>query len=321
MRIRTVITAIAAAAVVAGCSAAPRAAQLAPSAVTPAPAATSSPRTMAPIPAVPGSLPGVYESAWQQSYSPITAFGNLTGAQPKVDLYYSAWDERFQAQFAAEARQHGAYVLVQLQPNGVTLASIAAGGSDQYLREYAAQVRAFGHPVILSFGHEMNGGWYTWGTKDATPAQFIAAWRHVVDVFQSAGALNVTWMWTVNAINAGEPDISRWWPGAAYVNLVGIDGYYYFPADRFSHVFGTTIAEARKFTNDPVFIGETAIGPGPDAAAQVTDLFAGMRADHVLGFVWFDHAQNDPPYHQDWKMSDDAAAVAAFRAGVKEYAK
>jgi hypothetical protein len=75
-------------------------------------------------------------------------------------------------------------VLVQLQPNGVTLASIAAGHSDDYLRSYADAVIAFGHPVILSFGHEMNGSWYSWGYGRASPATFVAAWRHIVRLFR-----------------------------------------------------------------------------------------------------------------------------------------
>ena len=98
------------------------------------------------------------------------------------------------------ARDHGAYVLVQLQPGGVSLASIAAGGSDAYLRSYAGAVVAFGHPVILSFGHEMNGTWYSWGDGHTSPAAFVAAWRHVVRVFRAAGAASVTWLWTVNSI-------------------------------------------------------------------------------------------------------------------------
>ena len=69
-------------------------------------------------------------------------------------------------------------MLVQLQPNGVTLASIAAGGSDAYPRAYADDVVAFGHPVILSFGHEMNGTWYSWGDGHGSPATFVAAWPH-----------------------------------------------------------------------------------------------------------------------------------------------
>jgi mannan endo-1,4-beta-mannosidase len=319
VRVAGIILAGAAAIAAAGCSAAPGTAVPVSGSAGHGTAAAVPPAVT--VPAVPGSLPGVYESSWSRSYAGITAFGTLTGVQPKVVLYYSAWGEKFQAQLASGARRHGAYVLAQLEPSGVTLASIAAGGSDAYLKRYAAQVKAFGHPVILSFAHEMNGDWYSWGTGHATPAQFTAAWRHVVDVFRSAGALNVTWLWEVNAVNGSEPDVSAWWPGAAWVDWAGISGYYYFPQDRFAGVFGTTVAELRRFTGDPVFIGETGIGPGPDAAAQVADLFAGMRADRVLGFAWFDQAQDDPPYHQDWRLADDPAALAAFRAAVKEYAK
>lgn len=63
----------------------------------------------------------------------------------------------FSTSFAQAAWDHDAYVLVQLEPEDVPLASIAAGGSDAYLCSYADAVVAFGHPVILSFGHEMNG--------------------------------------------------------------------------------------------------------------------------------------------------------------------
>jgi len=66
-----------------------------------------------------------------------------------------------------------------------------------YLRSYADAVIAFGHPVILSFGHEMNGTWYSWGYGHPPPATFVAAWRHIVRIFRAAGAANVTWLWTV----------------------------------------------------------------------------------------------------------------------------
>ena len=82
----------------------------------------------------------------------------------------------------------------------MTLASIAAGGSDAYLRSYADAVAAFGHPVILSFGHEMNGTWYSWGDGHTSPATFVAAWRHIVRGVPRRGAANVTWLWTVNSI-------------------------------------------------------------------------------------------------------------------------
>jgi hypothetical protein len=71
-----------------------------------------------------------------------------TGVKPRIAVYYSSWNEPFSTSFAQTARENDAYVLVQLEPKDVTLASIAAGGSDAYLRSYADAVVAFGHPVI-----------------------------------------------------------------------------------------------------------------------------------------------------------------------------
>ena len=52
----------------------------------------------------------------------------------------------------------------------VSIAAIASGQYDGYLSAYAEAVRAYRRPVILSFGHEMNGNWYSWGYQN-TPVQ------------------------------------------------------------------------------------------------------------------------------------------------------
>jgi mannan endo-1,4-beta-mannosidase len=147
----------------------------------------------------------------------------------------------------------------------------------------------------------------------------VAAWRHVVRLFRDEGASNVTWMWTVNAINAYSPSLRPWWPGKAWVNWVGIDGYYYYATDTFASVFGLAIAQIRTFTNTPVMIAETAVGNTPDRETQIGDLLAAVRADHMLGLVWFNEAQNDGIYHQDWRLQDDPAALAAFKAAARRY--
>jgi hypothetical protein len=201
----------------------------------------------------------------------------------------------------------------------VPLASIAAGGSDAYLRSYADAVLAFGHPVILSFGHEMNGTWYPWGDGHTPASTFVAAWRHIVRVFRAAGAANVTWLWTVNSIEGAASSLSQWWPGAAWVNWTGIDGYYYQATDSFGSVFGSTIADIRTFSSAPVLIAETAVGTTADRESQIDALFAGVRAERLAGVVWFDEAQQAGVYHQDWRLEDDPDALAAFTAAVETH--
>lgn len=273
----------------------------------------------APVPAPASPLVGVYEPGAPGSWSQITQFTDATGVKPRIVSYYSSWRDPFSTSFAQAAWGHDAYVLVQLEPKGVPLASIAAGGSDAYLRSYADAVLAFGHPVILSFGHEMNGTWYPWGDGHTPSSTFVAAWRHIVRVFRAAGAANVTWLWTVNSIEGAASSLSQWWPGAAWVNWTGIDGYYYQATDSFGSVFGSTIADIRTFSSAPLLIAETAVGTTADRESQIDALFAGVRAEQLAGVVWFDEAQHAGVYHQDWRLEDDPDALAAFTAAVKTH--
>jgi hypothetical protein len=260
---------------------------------------------------------GVYAPGAPGSWSPVTEFTDATGVRPRIVVYYSAWNNPFSTSFAETAWDHDAYVLVQLQPGGVSLASIAAGDSDAYLRSYADDVVAFGHPVILCFGHEMNGTWYSWGEGHTSPATFVAAWRHVVWMFRAAGAANVSWLWTVNSVNGAASSLSRWWPGTKWVDWIGVDGYYFRATDTFGSVFGSTIAEIRTLSRAPLLIAETAVGTTPNRDSQIAGLFAGVRTERLAGVIWFDQAQHAGLYHQDWRLEHDRSALAAFRAAAR----
>jgi hypothetical protein len=279
----------------------------------------TSQQPLTPVPAPARPLVGVYEAGAPGSWSRIEEFTGATGVQPRIVVYYSPWNDPFSASFAQTAWDHDAYVLVQLQPNGVTLAAIAAGRSDDYLRSYADAVIAFGHPVILSFGHEMNGTWYSWGYGRASPATFVAAWRHVVRLFRAEGAANVTWLWTVNSVNGASSALRQWWPGGTWVNWTGIDGYYFRSTDTFDSVFGATIAKIRTISRAPLLIAETAVGTTSNREGQIDALFAGVRAARLAGVVWFDEAQHAGIYHQNWRLEDDARARAVFSTAVATY--
>jgi hypothetical protein len=232
-------------------------------------------------------------------------------------MYYSGWLEPFQTRFAKTVAEHGAVLLVQVEPTNISLTAIAAGQYDRYLATYAKAVRAYRHPVILSFGHEMNGDWYSWGYRHASPAAFVAAWRHIVILFRTLAVGNVTWLWVVNIVHVQHqvPSPRPWWPGSQYVTWVGIDGYYLKPSGNFVSLFGPTIAAVRALTSDPVLIAETAATPAAGQPAKVADLFAGVRRYGLLGFVWFNSMDSR---HRDWRLSGGAAG-AAFRQAAQAY--
>jgi mannan endo-1,4-beta-mannosidase len=264
---------------------------------------------------------GVFARGAPSTYGGVTAFASATGSRPDIAMYYSGWYVPFPGRFAAAAASNGVVPLVQMDPDGISLAAIASGHYDGYLSAYAEDVRAYQHPVIISFGHEMNGSWYSWGYQHTSPAVFVAAWRHVVTLFRTLGAQNATWLWTVNIINntqSGEiPRPNQWWPGGSYVNWVGIDGYYLKPSWKFAPLFGPTISVVRDFTDDPILIAETGAVPAADQPAKIADLFAGIRLYGLLGFVWFDSTNESG---QQFGI-DSPAAVAAFRQGASSFSR
>jgi mannan endo-1,4-beta-mannosidase len=276
-----------------------------------------------PHPPVHSSLPpasdsylGVFEPGAPPSYRPIEEFANAAGKEPNLIGYYSGWAQPFDTSFAKMVYRHGLIPFVQIDPMFASVAAIAQGDYDGYLRLYADAVRDFGHQVVIGFGHEMNGWWYSWGYGKTPPATFVAAWQHIVTVFRGEGADNVTWLWTIQADESGTGPIRSWWPGPNYVTWVGIDGYYLRPTDTFKSVFVNTINQVEQFTNKPILLSETAVTPRADQFANIHNLFQGMSQYRTLGLVWFDVPQSGSLIHQDWRLENNPVAESAFRLGV-----
>lgn len=104
------------------------------------------------------------------------------------------------------------YDLAGSQPD-YKLTTIASGAYDDYIRRFATEAKNWGQPFLLRFAHEMNAYWYPWGTgagnpNGNTPLDYVAAWRHVHDIFTAVGATNAIWVWCVNTEFAG----STPWP-------------------------------------------------------------------------------------------------------------
>lgn len=261
---------------------------------------------------------GVYEPGFPSTYDPMAGFVSVAGRLPNLAEYYSGWAAPFKTAFAEVLHQHHIVPLVQIDPTDALVGQVATGTYDAYLRDYADAVRDFGRPVVIGFGHEMNANWYSWGYRHVPPPTFVAAWRHLVQVFRGEGADNVTWLWTIQADQPGTGPIQDWWPGNGYVTWVGIDGFFYTPKDSFTRTFARTIAQVRSFTNLPVLLSETAVGPRAGQFASIKDLFDGMAAARTLGLVWFDADQNQGVYHQDWRLEDSEIAGLSFRLGIKD---
>lgn len=261
---------------------------------------------------------GVETNGAPDSLSPVASFAQAAGHRPDLIGQYVAWGSPFDAHAAAAAWSYKALYYMSWEPYSTSVAAIARGDSDTYIARFATAVRALNVPVAISFGHEMNGDWYPWGTGGTTPAQFVAAWRVIHSVFAGAGATNVIWVWNPNDIfPVPNVQLKPYYPGDAYVDWVGITGYIAAtgPAT-FATLFQPTVAEIRRFTAKPFIIAETSVQTGPSAVSGIASLVRSVTAQpDVLGLVWFDYNKAGV----DWRLESRSAIRSALAQDLDGY--
>jgi hypothetical protein len=255
-----------------------------------------------------------------QSQDHLSAFEKDTHFNPGIVANAEPFGLPFPSSWARTLLARGILPLILLNPRQVTPEAIADGQYDgTYLSQYAAAVRALDAPVGLAFGNQMNGSRNPWGYRHVPPGVFVAAWRHIHQVFAAVGARKVIWVWEIARIRATPrdrgvaPNPRPWWPGGAYVDWVGLDNFYNSPAATFQGEFVPSITAVRRFTDDPILL-KTAVPDQNGQVRQIADLFAGARASDLLGVVWFN--QNGSQTWQTWQLGKSRrAAIAAFRRG------
>ncbi len=204
-------------------------------------------------------------------------------------------------------------------------AAIAGGSQDEALHAYARAAAAWQRPLFYRFAWEMNGTWEAFapGQQGNTVATYIAMWRHVVTLFRQDGATNVRFVWCPNAYaDAATPiDFTTLYPGDAYVDWVGLDGYNWGTTKTyarwisFSEIFGRSYDALVHLTGRPIMIAETAsVELGGDKASWIDGTTRDLATtfQRIRAVVWFD---NPLEYGVPTQLNIDSsmAALTAYR--------
>jgi Glycosyl hydrolase family 26 len=206
------------------------------------------------------------------------------------------------------------------------LADIIAGNYDAYIREWATHAAEWGHPFFLRFDWEMNGSWFAWGegANGNQPGEFVAAWRHVHDIFTSAGATNATWVWCPYISHT--ETFTSLYPGDEYVDWTCLDAYNWGtnPAaphkwESFDHLYSDSYATitGALAPPKPIMIGEVAATEyGGSKAAWISEMFEALpaRFPQIRGLLWFENLDNG----MDWPLETSETATSAFAEGIAD---
>lgn len=256
------------------------------------------------------------------------------GVAPNMSETFTTWAQNFPAATVADSYARNELPVITWEPwayGGTTkaqaeqpayaLSQLTDGKYDAYITKFAQAAAAQQWPVAIRFAHEMNGDWYPWceNLNGNAGGSYVAAWKHVHDIFSRVGANNVIWIWAPNILRGAQSrlSLSELYPGDAYVDWIGLSAYDDHETTAMQLV-GPTLDDIRRFTNKPLLLAETGSQPGDQKSGWTKDLLSWVqqRTD-VIGFVWSEYQVGRGGSTADWRFDADPATQTAFRTGIK----
>jgi len=226
---------------------------------------------------------------------------------------------------------------------------VATGDYDPYLNQFADGLKSFlsgpdgvfgtadDRRLYFRFAHEMNGDWYPWSANSSgqTPLNYIGMWQHVHNIFEAKGidSSHVQWVWCVNSKDFGRGyTAEQYYPGDAYVDWMGIDGYN-FGNRTFStsvsvwqtpdEVISPMLTRVHALASKPLGLMETGssamTSSGINLSAKdqwIQELYTYVQ-QHQFGMViWFNHDTLRP---EDWSLFGGSLGDQTFTSGTVTY--
>lgn len=273
---------------------------------------------------------GLYQILWSSDYGErldreLSGFAST----PHYVMFYRDLERPFPKFAIDRICERGATPIVSLElwrwhgpRNQSYLPALIAGEYDTFLHQWARDAADDGRRVLLRFGFEFNGDWFTWS---GDPDGYVAAWRHAREIFRQRKADNVQWVWSPNVVSRPETtenDMHRYYPGDAFVDWIGVDGYNFGDDhDRwhswqsFEQVFSARLVEFQKrYADKPVMITEfgCAVGSAQRRARWIRESYLTLeRFPQVKAAVWFNfdkRSEGEP----NFRIDATAGALQAF---------
>jgi hypothetical protein len=140
----------------------------------------------------------------------------------------------------------------------ITTKDVASGAYDAYIRQYARDVKAYGQPLFVApVCFEMNGNWWPScspkAKTDLTQADFVHAWKRVVDIFNQQRVTNVAWVWApvtplpADQDSGWDSDWQAYYPGDAYVDWIGSSLFEWGQPSWIDPLYSFAVAHAKPY--------------------------------------------------------------------------
>jgi hypothetical protein len=200
------------------------------------------------------------------------------------------------------------------------MADIAAGKYDAYINAWALEAKNTNNTLFIRLGHEMNDPYrYPWGPQNNKPADYVAAWIHVHEIFDRIGATNIKWIWSPHPSYGW---FDAYYPGDKYVDWVGVNILNYGTVAAwskwwsFKEMFGSHYDELAKYGKKIMIAEFGSLVVGGDRSKWFQDALANLPIDYpaVKSLLFFNYSTDQTTTQQvvDWTFHSDTATVRSI---------
>jgi len=273
---------------------------------------------------------GIYQILWtgRQYKTQLGKQLSLLGGRPSYVTFFRDLKRSFPSTLVKYNNTKGLKTIISLEllvwrfnsgNENDYLARIIAGKYDAFFRKWALAARKTKIPVILRFGFEMNGDWFSWGEK---PELFKQAWIRAYHIIMAICPKEVEWMFSINALWDDKTfaiNIEPYFPGKAYVHLIGLDGYNfgdnYSPYHKWTSyemLFSKTIQAVSKYRL-PILISEIGCADDERKSYWMKNFLEKIENDkRIKAFIYFnfDKSREKEP---NWRLDSDTKTLKIFR--------
>jgi len=271
-----------------------------------------------------------FSSFWGRQSFPRKQVDLVSGYGAIPLIYWSPWDEPY---------------MQDRGPDRFSLLSIVAGKWDDYIDRWADEAKAYGKPLLVSWGLEMNGTWFPWSgcfygaeKKAAKGSGYVAAelykkcYRHVVGRVRARGVENIEWVFHANDYSSPWEEwnlMKEYYPGGDVVDWLGMSVYGKQFRDNKWVSFRDCIDYAyqdlgKLDPKKPMLLAEIGVGEFPESGSKpdwVRDALRDLPRDfpRIKGAVfWNERWENADGTYSNLRMWSSPESMKAFREGAKD---
>ncbi len=258
----------------------------------------------------------------------LSSFENAVGKQAKYRAVFIHWgnESAFPMKWKTSIADTGKTLVIFWEATNYNVGtvnqtaynydSVLNGNWDSYFTQFAKDAKAYGGEVILIPFSEMNGDWFPWAItqNNNSPQKHIDAWRRIRNIFKDVP--NVKFGWAPNQVSVPNTTINQFenfYPGDAYVDYVGLDGFNFgTPWLTFDELFAKPLAKMKVYKK-PIYIFSFASAAGTLKDEWITDALKVQMYRHpeIKGWIWFNENKE-----RDWRVNVDPIALNAFKAAL-----